>query len=53
MRVIPNVAETLANPPAVIPVFTGMTGDHKRLSTENNDIRVKIHALQGFGKLCK
>jgi len=36
-----------------IPVFTGMTGGHKRLSPENRDSRVKILAPQGVDKFCR
>ena len=35
------------------PVFTGMTGTHKRLGPENSNSRVKILAPQGFGKFCQ
>ena len=37
-----NLAETLANATAVIPVFTGMTGSHEGLGAENRNSRVEI-----------
>ena len=48
-----NVEEMPANAPAVIPVKTGMTGVHKRLSLEKMDRRVKILAQRGVGKFCR
>ena len=36
-----------------IPVFTGMTGSHKRLSPENSNSRFKNIAPQVSGKFCQ
>jgi len=35
------------------PYIAEMLADHKRVSPENGDIRIKIFASQGVGKFCK